>query len=172
MVDSRELGPRVLAWAIQLTVLSDTRQGEDSWAVVSRQGHFLCQAQPEKPGVPTLAWRHRAPRGATLQPSHPPACPDLPQTLCLSCQHLLPASSLPPAPVCFSSRTIASHRGSHPREVVFWRHPSALHSPIMPHSPKGDSVGGWGPGRRAASSGARGFVSSGSWFCWWNSEHA
>lgn len=54
-----------------------------------------CQAQPEEPGGPTLAWRHGAPGGATLQPSHPPACPDLLQTLCLASQHLPPASSLP-----------------------------------------------------------------------------
>lgn len=33
--------------------------------------------------------------GGHPQPSHPPACPDLPQTPCLSRQHLLPASSLP-----------------------------------------------------------------------------
>lgn len=32
--------------------------------------------------------------GGHSQPSHPPACPDLPQTPCLSRQHLLPASSL------------------------------------------------------------------------------
>ena len=56
----------------------------------------------------------------------------------------------PPEPVCFSSRTIASHRGSHPREVLFCPLPCTA----MPRSPLGDAVGSWTPGGQAGSSDA------------------
>lgn len=103
--------------------------------------------------------------GATGHPGgHPPAqppaslpCPP-PDTV-----SRLPASAAcflsPPVLVCFSSRNITSHGGSHPKEVAFWRHPSALHSPITPHSPGGYDVGGGGPGGQAAPSGSQDFVS-------------
>lgn len=130
------------------------------------QGYFLCPSS--LPGPTGRAWgpdpglAPQGTRGATLQPSHPPACPDLLQTLCLACQHLLPASSLPPSACLFFFLNHAAHGGSHPEEVVFWRHPSALCSPPMPCSPGGDATGGWGlgqAGRQAASSGRWGFVS-------------
>lgn len=67
--------------------------------VASRQGHFSLPRFPVRSNWKSLGaqpWpgAREHPQGHPLaQP--PPACPDLPQTLRLACQHLLPASSLP-----------------------------------------------------------------------------
>lgn len=102
---------------------------EDPWEVASCQGRFLCPTSlpgpAEEPGAPTLAWRHRAPGGGGHRAAQPPACPARPQTLLLSRQHLLLASSLPQRLFVFLPEP------SPPTEAVIQgggvlRHPSAL----------------------------------------------
>lgn len=102
-------------------------------------------ARPTRKSLGTRAWPGAIGHPGGHPPAQPPpACPDLPRR---RVWHLLPASSLP-STVCFSSRTIASHRGSHPREVVFWRLPLPSAAPLGLTVLEGvvGWEGGWGPG--------------------------
>ena len=160
----RELAPWVLAWATQPVVPSDPRRGSighghrrtPGWWHPARDtfsAQVPCQAQPEEPVGPTLAWRHRAPGG-------PPSSPATRRPALTSPRHRVSPASicclLPPSPsAClffFQNHRLPRRQSSKGGGVL--ETSLCPPKPIMPHSRGGDGVGGSGPGRQAASSAA------------------